>query len=331
MSTATRSYSTRKVEYCQRLLKMLDEFPKFLLVTADNVGSRHMQSIRSDLRGAGVLIMGKNTLIRKALRNPESFGLQKPDAVKKSWANIANEIKSNIGFVFSSNTDLGDLKAMILKNQVGAAAKAGLVAPCDVFVPKGPTGMDPTQTSFFQALNIATMISKGQIEIKQDVHLIKEGDKVGASEATLLQRLNIRPFFYGLKVILGCDEGTLFAAAVLDITAESLRNSFNQGCRSVAAISIELGTPNITSVPHSLINALNAVVAVSIESSYTIKQAEAIKAYLADPSKFVVAAASSVAASSAPVEEAKPEEKAESEEVDMGGGGIFGGDDAADY
>lgn len=310
---------------------MLQENPKFLLVTADNVGSRHMQSIRTDLRGHGTLLMGKNTLIRKALREPSSFGVNQPDSVTKSWNAVANEIKANVGFVFTKKGDLSDLKSRILKNQVGAAAKPGLIAPCDVWVPKGPTGMDPTQTSFFQALNIATMISKGQIEIKQEVHLIKEGDKVGASESTLLQKLNIRPFFYGLKVVQAFEDGSLYAAAVLDISAEQLRNSFNQGCRKVAAISLALGLPNITSVPHSLLNALNAVVSVSIETSYTIKQAAAIKAYLADPSAFAAAAGPAAGAAPAAAEEVKEEAKAESEEVDMGAGGMFGGDDAADY
>lgn len=328
--SAARKYAPRKVEYCARLLSMLQENPKFLLVTADNVGSRHMQSIRTDLRGHGTLLMGKNTLIRKALREPSAFGVNASETVAKSWGVVANEIKANVGFVFTKKGDLSDLKGRILKNQVGAAAKPGLIAPCDVWVPKGPTGMDPTQTSFFQALNIATMISKGQIEIKQEVHLIKEGDKVGASESTLLQKLNIRPFFYGLKVVQAFEDGSLYAAAVLDISAESLRNSFNQGCRKVAAISLALGLPNITSVPHSLLNALNAVVSVSIETAYTIKQAEAIKAYLADPSAFAVAAGPASSAAPAAAEEVKEEAKAESE-ADMGAGDMFGGDAGADY
>jgi hypothetical protein len=41
--------------------------------------------------------------------------------------------------------------------------------------------MDPSQTSFFQALAIATKINKGTIEIVSDVHLIKAGDKVGGA------------------------------------------------------------------------------------------------------------------------------------------------------
>merc|ERR1712083_960941 len=73
-------------------------------------------------------------------------------------------------------------------------------APLDVVVPAQNTGMGPEKTSFFQALQIPTKITKGTIEITSDVHLITAGDKVGMSEATLLNMLKISPFTYGLVV-----------------------------------------------------------------------------------------------------------------------------------
>lgn len=82
----------------------------------------------------------------------------------------------------------------------GAPAKAGAIAPCDVKLPPQNTGMGPEKTSFFQALQIPTKISRGTIEILNEVHLIKTGEKVGASESALLNMLNIMPFSYGLIV-----------------------------------------------------------------------------------------------------------------------------------
>jgi large subunit ribosomal protein LP0 len=40
-------------------------------------------------------------------------------------------------------------------SQVGAPARVGLVAPIDVVVPPGNTGLDPSQTSFFQVCSKA--------------------------------------------------------------------------------------------------------------------------------------------------------------------------------
>ena len=61
--------------------------------------------------------------------------------------------------------ELTEVRELILANKVAAPAKAGAIAPCDVFVPKGNTGLGPEKTSFFQALAIPTKIAKGTIEI----------------------------------------------------------------------------------------------------------------------------------------------------------------------
>ena len=91
---------------------------------------------------------------------------------------------------------LNELKAKLAELKAPSPAKAGTIAPNDVIVPAGDTGLDPTQTNFLQALNITTKISKSQIEIISDVLLIKQGEKVGVSQAVLLQKLKINPFKY---------------------------------------------------------------------------------------------------------------------------------------
>ena len=96
--------------------------------------------------------------------------------------------------------------AHTLSHQVEAPAKAGAIAPRDVFIDPQNTGLGPEKTSFFQALSIATKISRGTIEILSKVHLIKVDEKVGASEATLLQMLKIFPFSYGFKIQQGVSQ-----------------------------------------------------------------------------------------------------------------------------
>ncbi len=86
---------------------------------------------------------------------------------------------------------------------MAAPAKAGSLAPVNVFVAPQNTGLGPEKTSFFQALSIATKISKGTIEILGEVHLVKKDEKVGFSEAALLQMLKVYPFSYGLKIVSG--------------------------------------------------------------------------------------------------------------------------------
>merc|ERR1719189_316410 len=212
---------------------------------------------------------------------------------------------------------------MLLENKVKAPARAGAIAPLDVTVPAQNTGLGPEKTSFFQALNIPTKITKGTIEIIADVKLIKVGDKVGMSDSTLLNMLKISPFTYGLIVKKVYDSGTVFDPAILDITDDDIKERFMAGVRNVAALSLKIGYPNIASVPHSIINGMKNCMSLAAVTDITFKEAETMKEYLADPSKFVVASAASGTAAPVADASAKEEKKEEPEEEsddDMGFG-----------
>jgi len=304
---------TWKANYFIKIANLLDEYPKCFIVGADNVGSKQMQEIRIALRGKAVVLMGKNTMMRKAIRGHIE---KNPDLER-----LLPHIKQNVGFVFTKS-DLTEVRDLLLANKVKAPAKAGALAPLDVTVPAQNTGMGPEKTSFFQALSIPTKITKGTIEIIADVHLITAGDKVGMSEATLLNMLKISPFTYGLVVQKVYDSGSVFDPEILDITDDDLKARFMQGIANVAAVSLEIGYPTMASVPHSIVNGMKNLLAVAAVTDITFKEAEMVKEYLADPSKFAAAAApAAAAASDAPAAAAAaPVEEEEEEDDDMGFG-----------
>jgi len=310
----------KKQAFFDKIKALLADYSKLLIVGADNVGSNLMQKIRHALRGQAVIQMGKNTLIRKALR----------ELIEASplYAPLLPLVKGNVGFVFTKG-DLNFVRTKLLEFRVGAPAKAGIIAPNDVIVPKGPTGMEPTQTSFLQALNIASKINRGQVEIINDVPLIKKGDKVGSSEAALLSKLNIKPFSYGLQVLNVFDNGHVYEPSVLDLTDADLLSKFTDGLNRVASLSLEIGFPTLASLPHSLANAYKQVLAITVETEYTFPAAQKIKDYIANPSAHAVAAAPAAApvpaAAAAPAKEEKKEESDEDDDM-FGGGGLFGDD-----
>merc|ERR1712177_78522 len=231
-------------------------------------------------------------------------------------------IKQNVGFVFTK-MELLHVRDLLLSNKVKAPAKAGAIAPLDVVVPARNTGMGPEKTSFFQALQIPTKITKGTIEITGDVHLITAGDKVGMSEATLLNMLKISPFTYGLVVQKVYDSGSVFDPEILDITDDDLKAKFMSGVAQVAALSLTISYPTIASVPHSVVNGMKNLLAVAAVTDITFKEAEMLKEFLADPSKFAAAAAPAAAAAAAPAAAAaakEPEPESEDEDDDMGFG-----------
>lgn len=161
-------------------------------------------------------------------------------------------------------------------------------------------------------MNISTKIQKGQIEIVTDVSLIKEGERVTASQAALLQKLNIMPFSFGLKVETVYDNGSVYDAAVLDITDEALQAKFLKGVQNVAAMSLGASYPTAPSLPHLMLNAFKNCAALVLDSEYTFKQMEPIKKFLENPGAF--AAAAPAASAAAPAAAAKKEEVKEEEE-----------------
>merc|ERR1711963_895594 len=312
MGMVREDRSTWKANYFTKLENLLEEYPKCFIVGADNVGSKQMQEIRIALRGKAVVLMGKNTMMRKVIRGQIE---KNPDLEK-----LLPHIKMNVGFVFTKE-ELTVVRDLLLANKKAAPAKAGAIAPVDVTIPAQNTGMGPEKTSFFQALSIPTKITKGTIEIIQDVHIIKKEDKVGASEATLLNMLKISPFTYGLIIQKVYDSGSVFSPEILDITDDDIKDMFMSGVRNVAAVCLQVGYPTMASAPHSIANGMKNLLAAAAVTEITFREAEQLKEFLADPSKFAAAApVAAAAADAAPAAAAKVEEEEEDEDDDMGFG-----------
>jgi len=303
-----------KANYFVKVVQLLDEYPKCFIVGCDNVGSRQMQTIRTSLRGLAVVLCGKNTMMRKSIRGH----LENNAALEK----ILPHIKGNVGFVFTKG-DLAEVREKLTQSKVRAPARAGAIAPLDVIIPAQNTGLGPEKTSFFQALSIPTKISKGTIEIINDVPILKPGDKVGASEATLLNMLNISPFSYGLAIQQVYDSGSIFSPDILDIKPEDLRAKFLAGVANLAAVSLEIGYPTLASVPHSIANGFKNLLGLAAITDVEFKEATTIKEYIKDPSKFATAAAPVAAPAAAEAKKEEKKEESEEEEDDDMGFGLF--------
>merc|ERR1719198_2482572 len=187
--------------------------------------------------------------------------------------------------------DLSECRELLVKNKVQASAKAGIVAPVDVVIPAGVTSMGPEKTSFFQALNLNTKITKGMIEILADTVVCEVGEKVGLSEAKLLNMLGISPFFYGLELQMILDNGAIYPPAVLDITPADILKKFAAGVTKVASLALGASFPCAASAPHLIMNGFKNLLAIAVVTDYTFEEAAKVKAYIENPDAFVVEAA----------------------------------------
>lgn len=329
---AGKDKKAKKNEFFERVYNIFDKYTRALLVKCDNISARQIHACRKELRtNNSLMLMGKNTLIKSALQKRISKPIESESDFEersKTWTPIPHMeplvklLKGNLGIIFT-NHDLTDIKDIIDRHTREAPARVGSFAQCDVWIRAGGTGLDPKQTAFFQNLAIPTKIAKAQIEISADKQIIVEGEKVGSNEAALLQKLNINPFSYKLSVAHVFDNGNVYGPGVLDITSESIIESYKRVISNVASASLESGIPTRASAPHSIMRVFKNLLAVTYESEVTFKQAEDIKnAAAAAP---VAAAAGGDAAEDA-AEEAPAEEPVE-DDFGAGAGGLFGDDD----
>jgi len=308
----------RKNAYFERLTSYLQTYQKVMIIKVDNVGAAHLSRVRKQFRGSAEVLMGKNTLIRKCIRTYIEGGHPEFEA-------LFNAIKGNVGLVFTN----GDMRAMrneITEYRVPAPAKAGIVAPSDVHIPAGPTGLEPTATAFLQALNIPSKIVKGQVEVTSVVHLIKKGDRVKPGAAALLQKLKITPFSYGIDVEQVYSGGFVYSSELLDLTDRDVLDRFARGVTRIAALSLKIGYPTLASVPHTIVNAYKSVLGVAVKlEGYNFGPVADLKERIKNPGAFAPApgaaaaapkAAAAAAAAPAAVE-APPKEESEEGEMEL--------------
>ena len=170
-------------------------------------------------------------------------------------------------------------------------------------------------------MQINTKIFKTQIEIVNDKQIIFKGDKVDGNQASLLEKLGIRPFSYKMMVKNVYDNGAVYAPEVLEISPAYIQERMRAAIRNLTAVSLQVGIPTKASAPQSIIRSFRFLAAISLGTDYKFAQAEAMMNAAAN----APAAGPAPAAGEAKAEE-KPEEPAEEEEV-VAMGGLFGGEE----
>jgi len=160
-----------------------------------------------------------------------------------------------------------------------------------------------------------------------DLKIVEAGSKVGASEATLLNMLNISPFTYGMGISQIYDNGQTFDVSVLDIEESQLLSAFASAINTIATISLAVNFPTLPSVMHSVVNGYKNIISVAIEmEDYEWESIHELKDRIRNPENYAAVAAAApaaggaAAAADAPKEEAKKEEEEEESEEDMGFG-----------
>merc|ERR1712118_248855 len=131
----------KKEAFAERIFEMLDTYSSGFIVHADNVSSKQFMDVRRGVRETSAILMGKNTMVRRAFRvYAEKSG-------NDFWNQLAALLVGNVGVVFTKSPLL-EIKEEIAKHKVGAPAKAGSIAPIESsFLPEVPVWTHPRRLS----------------------------------------------------------------------------------------------------------------------------------------------------------------------------------------
>ena len=225
----------KKTLYYERFNYLFSEYSRIVLVNIDNISSNQFKKCRKALGKDSILILGKNKIIKKVLKEHIKHN--------QDLNALLPRLTGNIGFIFTK-TDLLNIKQILSENQVPAPAKTGQTAPNDVIIPPGITSITPDGTVFFQALNIPTKISKGLVEIQTPVKIITKGQLIGNSEVLLLQKLNIIPFSHCFEIKLIFDNNLCIDPKILEISMNDIEEKIEQTRSKLKFLESLLSYPN---------------------------------------------------------------------------------------
>lgn len=205
------------------------------------VPSESLTETRKLLRAANIPVaFGKNTTFKAAIADCQGYKFDR----------LREALVGNVAVIFIKD-DLASAYEILTQVVTTPLPKAGVIARQDVVIPARITNLNPGQTSFFQALQVPTRVTKGNIEIVSDIELLKKGDIVSSNHAALMVVLNIRPFEYTLVPEIVILENDSFPAAALALKVSDVEEEMQSLAGEIAALSLATGQCNEASLPHA--------------------------------------------------------------------------------
>jgi len=316
----------RKRDIVTKLCQCFTDYKQCVVVAMDNVSTNQIHKARALLRAGdnkGEMIIGKNTLIKKALK----FKTQKPDPTSedyedhKQWTQdtkleaLLPLMRLNVGLVFSEAPYM-ELRKLIEAEKIKMPARTGVLAPCDVIIEAGPTGIEVGKIDLFHKLNISCKTVRSAIEVVKPVQIITRGQKVTEGAVRMCKVLAIIPFEYSLTFQQVYLDGVILDQDIIEMDMDLVLDAFKRNAAALTHVSLGANIPNALSVPHFIATAFKSCLAIGEASGYSFKQLEDAK----NASANVVTVVETCTAKEVKKEAVKEEEVEEaSEDMDMGG------------
>ena len=247
-----------KIREVENLKELISKHKVIGIADLTGLPSAQLQQIRKKLRGKAILKVSKNTLMRIAL-------------TQSKLKNVDEFIKylqaSNI-FIFT-NMNPFELHMILEKYKMSAPAKPGDIAPKEIVIPAGNTGIPPGPIlSIFGKLRIPTKIQEGTIWVSKDTVVARPGDVISADLASILQKLGIEPIEVGIRLKVVYDNGLIIPAEKLAINLDEYKNQIMEAHLNALKVALEAVIPEPEVLKLAIAKAHMNALALAVEASY---------------------------------------------------------------
>ncbi|MFL6371672.1 MAG: 50S ribosomal protein L10 [Nitrososphaera sp.] len=216
-------------------------------------------------------------MIRKKFRNEVQIKIIKNKVAIRAFEkvkdvagieNLSHQLEDQCALIFT-NINPFKLNLIFAQNKVFLPAKGGDIAPKEIFVPAGNTGITPGPVlSEFKAANVATKIDQGTIWVSKDTLVAKRGDAISMPLASLLSKLNVKPIEAGISVNFAIAEGLQFQEQDLKLNLEEYKEELARSFAQALALATEAGYMTPETVTPLLVKAHQQAISLAAEAGY---------------------------------------------------------------
>ncbi|WP_066413827.1 50S ribosomal protein L10 [Halorubrum aethiopicum] len=234
MSSArkTETIPQWKREEVDELVEFIDSFNSVGIVGVAGIPSRQLQAMRRELHGSADVRMSRNTLTVRAL-----------EEVDEGVEELTEYVAGQVALIGTNDNPFG-LYKQLEASKTPAPINAGEVAPNDVIIPEGDTGVDPGPfVGELQTVGAAARIMDGSIKVTEDSKVLEEGEVVDDDLANVLTELGIEPKEVGLDLKGVYSEGVLFEPDELAIDVDEYRADVQSAAAAARNLSVNAAYP----------------------------------------------------------------------------------------
>lgn len=224
----------KKLKAVEELSELAKEKKTIMIASIKNIPASQFQEIGKKLRGKAIIKVPKKNLIFRAIDASDGEELKK----------LKENIHEDVAILFS-DLDAYELAGELVANKTRAKAKPGQEAPEDIVVEAGGTDLLPGPAlSELGAVGLKVAVEQGKIAIKESHVIAKKGEKISASAADVMSKLDMKPFTIGFVPLVAFDtqEKKLYTEIKIDreATIEELKTAFGKAL----PFAVEIGYAN---------------------------------------------------------------------------------------